>query len=359
MLKKIVILLSIIVTVVIFFIGIYLYQGLKSDVVKNIKKYNDINILFTIKNDLDKENIKFKLLIAKYSLLDKYIKIFFVDENITILQKGIKSRTLNEMILSVKENKQVDFAKFEIEKLLDNKLKIDYYVSLDIENLKTIIKLFSKEEDAENNLILLDNYLNENTNRTENLSSSMKLINYMKTNINIFNYISFIKYIKDNIIFLETNFSLKDIIFLYRYLNNKIIRYADIPTLHKRKRIEVDEPNKEKIINFLNNNNKQNNKLKLQILNATNKSRLALKAVNRLRKNNFDVIEWKNSKYKCNFTMIFDLVDDYEQMKEIKNVLGCGEIIFIPNDLLLTDTTVFLGQDCKIYDKLDRYKYDD
>ena len=24
----------------------------------------------------------------------------------------------------------------------------------------------------------------------------------------------------------------------------------------------------------------------------------------------------------------------------------------------ITDTTIFLGQDCKIYDKLDRYKYD-
>ena len=45
-------------------------------------------------------------------------------------------------------------------------------------------------------------------------------------------------------------------------------------------------------------------------------------------------------------------------MKKIKNVLGCGEIIFVPNNLLLIDTTIFLGQDCKIYDKLDRYRYD-
>ena len=77
-----------------------------------------------------------------------------------------------------------------------------------------------------------------------------------------------------------------------------------------------------------------------------------------MRENNFDVIEWKNSKHKCDLTIIFDLVDNYKQMKKIKNVLECGEIIFVPNNLLLTNTTIFLGQDCKIYDKLDRYKYD-
>ena len=357
MLKKIIILLIIIS--IIFFVGIYLYLYYKSNVIKSIKEYNDINVVFIIKNDSNKENIKFKLFIIKYSLLDKYIKIFFIDENITILQKIIKSKTLNEMILAVKEDKQIDFTKSEIEKILDNKLKIDYYVLLDTKNLKTIIELFSKEEDIEKNLMLMDNCLNENTDRIKALSSSMKLINYIKTNINIFSYIKFIKNLKNNNIFLKTNFSLKDIFFLYRYLNGgRTIRYADIPTLHKRNRTEVDEDNKGKFINFLNNNNEQNNKLKIQIFNATNKSRLALKAVDKLRENNFDVIEWKNSKHKCDLTIIFDLVDNYEQMKKIKKVLGCGEIIFVPNNLLLIDTTIFLGQDCKIYDKLDRYRYD-
>ena len=357
MLKKIIILLIIIS--IIFFVGIYLYLYYKSNVIKSIKEYNDINVVFIIKNDSNKENIKFKLFIIKYSLLDKYIKIFFIDENITILQKIIKSKTLNEMILAVKEDKQIDFTKSEIEKILDNKLKIDYYVLLDTKNLKTIIEIFSKEKDIEKNLMLMDNCLNENTDRIKALSSSMKLINYIKTNINIFSYIKFIKNLKNNNIFLKTNFSLKDIFFLYRYLNGgRTIRYADIPTLHKRNRTEVDEDNKGKFINFLNNNNEQNNKLKIQIFNATNKSRLALKAVDKLRENNFDVIEWKNSKHKCDLTIIFDLVDNYEQMKKIKNVLGCGEIIFVPNNLLLIDTTIFLGQDCKIYDKLDRYRYD-
>ena len=357
MLKKIIILLIIIS--IIFFVGIYLYLYYKSNVIKSIKEYNDINVVFIIKNDSNKENIKFKLFIIKYSLLDKYIKIFFIDENITILQKIIKSKTLNEMILAVKEDKQIDFTKSEIEKILDNKLKIDYYVLLDTKNLKTIIEIFSKEKDIEKNLMLMDNCLNENTDRIKALSSSMKLINYIKTNINIFSYIKFIKNLKNNNIFLKTNFSLKDIFFLYRYLNGgRTIRYADIPTLHKRNRTEVDEDNKGKFINFLNNNNEQNNKLKIQIFNATNKSRLALKAVDKLRENNFDVIEWKNSKHKCDLTIIFDLVDNYEQMKKIKNVLGCGEIIFVSNNLLLIDTTIFLGQDCKIYDKLDRYRYD-
>ncbi len=359
MLKKTVILLSIVAIIVIFFIGIYLYQFYKSNVVRNIKNYNDINILFITKNNSNEENTNFKLFVIKYNLSDKYTKVFFIDENITILQRKIKSRTLNEMILSVQEDKRIDFIKTEIEKLLDNKIKINYYVSTDIKNITNIIKLLSKENDTKNNLILLDNYLKEDKDRIKELYSSIKVINYIKTNINFFNYINFIKGLKSSIIVLKTNFSLTDIFFLYKYLKeDKEIRYADIPIINKRKRIETDEDNKDKVINFLNNNNKQDNKLKLQIFNATNKNRLALKAANKLRANKFDVIEWKGYNHKYDFTIIFDLVDNYEQMKEIKKVLNCGEIIFVPNKLLLTDTMVFLGQDCKIYDKLDRYEDD-
>jgi hypothetical protein len=360
MLKKTIILLSIVVIIIIFFIGIYLHQSYKANVVRDIKSYNDVNILFITKNNLNEENTNFKLFVIKYNLSDKYIKVFFIDENITILQKSIKSRTLNEMILSVQEDKRIDFVKTEIEKLLDNKIKINYYVSTDTKNINNTIKLLSKGKDTENNLYLLDNYLKEDNDRIKELSSSIKLINYIKTNISLFKYINFIKSLKNSIVVLKTNFSLKDIFFLYKYLKeDKEIRYADIPVLHKRKRLETDEANKDRIINFLNNNNNQDNKLKLQIFNATNKSRLALKATNKIREHNFDVIEWKGYNHKYDFTIIFDLVDNYEQMKEIKKILNCGEIIFVPNKLLLTDTMIFLGQDCKIYDKLDRYGDDD
>jgi len=356
--KKILFLLIIVVIFILSYIGFYLYQTSQSEMLKSIKEHNDINILFMLKDYSNKENTKLKFLVAKYNLVDKYIKICFVDENITILQKSIKSRTLKEMVLSVKESEQINFTKSEIEKLLDNKINIDYYICLDAKNFKSIVKLFSEKKHLENNFILSNICLNEDVDRINTLISSIKLINYIRLHSGILDYIRFVKNLDNNNILLETNFTSKDIFFLCKYFCNrdKYIRYADIPTLNKRKRIEIDETI-EQIIEFLKENNETKEKeLKLKVLNATNKDRLAVKASNKLRKNKFDVIEWGSSSQKYDWTMVFDLINDYKRTKKITDVLNCGEVIFVPKNSLITEAIVYLGQDCSIYDKLDRNK---
>ena len=89
-------------------------------------------------------------------------------------------------------------------------------------------------------------------------------------------------------------------------------------------------------------------------MNTTKKSRLAIKAVDKIRDNDFDVMDWGSSSKQYEFTTIFDFVNNYEKIKEIKEVLDCGEIIFRPKESSLMDVSVLLGQDCTIYDKLDR-----
>ena len=150
---------------------------------------------------------------------------------------------------------------------------------------------------------------------------------------------------------------MKDLFILYSYFLNedKIIKFADIPTLNKRKRLEIDEDNMPKIIDFFENNEYNGKEeLRAEVLNATNKSRLAIKAVDKIRENDFDVVDWGSSSKKYEFTTIIDLVNNYKKIKEIKEILNCGEIIFRPQERPLTDVSVFLGQDCSIYDKLDR-----
>ncbi len=96
----------------------------------------------------------------------------------------------------------------------------------------------------------------------------------------------------------------------------------------------------------------------MEVLNTTNKSRLAIKAVDKIRENDFDVIDWGASSKKYEFTTIYDLANNYEKIKQIKDILSCGEIIFKPKERSLVDVSVLLGKDCTIYDKLDRESKD-
>ena len=204
---------------------------------------------------------------------------------------------------------------------------------------------------------LLDVSLNNETDRNTNIVAKIKVLNYLYNNFNRFTFIKLIKELYNKNIDIKTNFDLKDLFILYSYFLNedKIIKFADIPTLNKRKRLEIDEDNMPKIIDFFENNEYNGKEeLRAEVLNATNKSRLAIKAVDKIRENDFDVVDWGSSSKKYEFTTIIDLVNNYKKIKEIKEILNCGEIIFRPQERPLTDVSVFLGQDCSIYDKLDR-----
>ena len=349
MLKKILLLLIIILLVTL------IYISANSKIVKDFKDGKNINILFVLDDVEQNETIRF--FVAKYNSLNEYIKVVFIDEDITILYKTKKARILKDMILEVKPEKQIEFIKTEVEKLLDNELSIDYYVCLNNETFKNIINTFSKKEDLKNNLNLLDIIFQKDVFRDTKIVATIKVLNYIYNSFNRFSFIKFIKDLYNKNIVIQTNFELKDLFLLYAYILNedKIIKYADIPTINKRKRIEIDEQNREKIVGFLNNDTiKYENYLKIEVLNTTDKSRLAIKAVDKIRENKFDVIDWGSSSKRYKFTTIYDLVNNYEQVKEIKTILSCGEIIFRPKEKPLAEVSVLLGEDCNIYDKLDR-----
>lgn len=349
MLKKILLLL-----IVALLCGL-IYISANSKIVKDFKEGKDINILFILDDVEQNESIKF--FVAKYNSLNNYIKVVFIDENVTILYKTKKARILKDMILENKSEKQIEFIKEETKKLFDNELSIDYYMSLDNKTFKNIIEIFSRQENLEDNLNLFDIIQQDDVYRYTKIVAAIKILNHIYNNFNRLSFIKFIKEIHNKNIVIKSNFELKDLFLLYAYILNedKIIKYADIPTINRRKRIEIDEKNREKVIDFFNNDTiRHENYLKVEVLNTTNKSRLAIKAVDKIRENNFDVVDWGASSAKYKFTTIYDLVNDYEQINKIKNILNCGEIIFKPQEGFLVDVSVLLGQDCNIYDKLDR-----
>ncbi len=353
MIKRILLLL------IIGLLGVLVYFSATSKIVKDFKGGKNINILFVLDDVENNENIKF--FVAKYNSLHEYIKVVFIDENVTILYKTKKARILKDMILEVEPEKRTEFIKAEAEKLFDDKLNIDYFITLNKESFKNIIKVFSKQENLNNNLKLFDICLQSENDRDTKMVAFIKIVNYIYNNFNRFSFIKLVKDFHNKKIVVKSNFEFKDLFLLYSYYLNedKTVKYADIPTLNRRKRIEIDENNRTKVIDFYNNDEfTDENYLRVEVLNATSKSRLAIKAVDKIRENDFDVVDWGSSSKKYEFTTIFDLVNNYEKIKEIKYVLNCGEIIFRPKERPLTDVSVFLGQDCNIYDKLDRESED-
>ena len=203
--------------------------------------------------------------------------------------------------------------------------------------------------------------LQPEVDRDTRMVAWIKTFNYIYNHFNRFSFIKLIKDLYNKNIVINTNFELKDLFLLYSYFLNedKVIKYADFPTVNKRKRTEIDEDSRTKIVDFFENDYLKSDKyLRVEVLNTTNKSRLAIKAVDKIRENDFDVVDWGSSSKKYEFTTVFDFVNDYEKIKDIKNVLGCGEIIFRPKVGSLIDVSVLLGQDCSIYDKLDRESED-
>lgn len=340
-----------------------IYLNTISNISQDIKNHKNINVLFVIKGLDNLNQNTLRLVLFQYCYKTKTSKVLCIDDRITILQKKKKSKTLNEMFFSQNEDKQIDFIKNEIELLLDNKLNIDYYIVSNTKTLQLFIRLFDEKKIIKQ---LGDNYFTNWIDNKDYITSIMymiKTIKYIIANTNRYVLIDSLKFL-DAGNYLITNFKLSDGFFLYSKIKNidmNDIHFADIPTINKRNRIELDPAGLIKIIEFLNEDNdisrftqNQNDKVKIEVINASLKTRLAIKAVDKLRKNNFDIFEWGTSYKIHEYTIIFDLINSYEQSVKVKNILNSGEIIFRPVEKSFVDISVLLGKDCTIYDKLDK-----
>lgn len=362
------------------FLILILISAYFSDISDMSSNSENTNILFIVKGVDGFCPDTLKLMLFQYCPVNGTIKILYINEEITILRKNVKSRTLKEMFYSQSKDKQPDFMKNEIERMMFNTLSVDYYVVTDARILESFIKLFNENEIIQN---LGSNYFSDimkNKNYTESLLFNMKIIKHIINDMNRYKLIDIIKFLKNNSAGIETNLKFFDYAFLYNKVRNSDIgnniQFADITTVKRKysvreknvisgkyasvekERTEINGEELGKMAVFfstgVNERLKQPEKLKVEVLNSSSKTRMAIKAVNKIRENKFDVFEWGTAKTKYKFTVIFDLIGNYDKSLSVKNILGCGEIIFRPLKKTFVDISVFLGEDCIIYDKLDR-----
>ncbi len=349
----------------IFLVLIVVSQSLNdfSSLSKDIKNSDKVNLLLTLNNSGGIGNKNYlRLILFQYCRKNKNLKILFIDDNITILQKKLKSKTINEMFFERKEEERVDFIKKEMESLLGNKINIGYYVFSDTKALQSFIKIFN-EPNIEKQLG--KEYFKEFTENNDYLTSLVyiiKVIKHIVGSSNRYVLVDFLRFL-DSGNYLVTNLKLADALFIYSSARNfdaGSVRFADIPTVNKRNRIEADPAGLEKIINFISQDDNPvsdqpaEEKTKIEVINASLKTRLAIKAVDKLRENGFDIFEWGTSYRIHEYSVIYDLINNYKQAFAVKNILNAGEIIFRPAEKSFVDISVLLGKDCTIYDKLDK-----
>ncbi len=349
MIKKIllVVLLLIIVS------AAFLYYKLNSNI--DMLPYTCLFVVDEHKTS-DEHKILYLVLLKYFPNINK-LNILFINDNMTIVQKKIKSRTLNDSYYLQKENK-IEFIKGEIKKIFTDSLNIDKYISLDIDDFNKFINLLDvnlSPAEYKNNLF-------DNMDYLVKIIYNIKFIKNVISKMNVRTFLKIIKFLENNRDVIKTDISSIDINLLKIYFALKRIKdicFIDIPTIEKRKRIEINENfigQTQKM--FLDENvySKSDENIRLKVLNASKKPRMAIKAVDELRSNSFDVFEWGSYNKYYDYTMIINLTDNVLVSQKLLDVLKCGEVLYRFDKKPFEDITVILGKDCNIYDKIDRIK---
>jgi len=312
------------------------------------KNISTKNILFVI-DDIHQNDEKPIFLLSQFFPDANKLQFIFINEEISILRKRAKTKTLLQLYSEYETDKKIELIKKDIEGLFDNTITIDCFINIDKNIFKDFFKLF--DENINQNLL---NNITDKTNYYNYVYSTIKIIKNTVNNINrtkLFKLLLFIKHNKIN-----TDIELKNLLYLIKLQKISIV-FADIPIIQNKKRIEIDTKYKNNIVQLLINsyrsNSFLNNKTIIEVLNASNTNRIASKAANKLIENGFDVFNWSNSKNKIDNTLIIDLINNEEEALKIRKLFNCGEILILPAPKNFADMTVLIGQDCNISDKFD------
>ena len=317
---------------------------------KTYKNTSTKNILFII-DDIQQNDEKPIFLFSQFFPDTNKLQFIFINEEISILRKSTKTKTINQLYSEYETDKKIELIKKDIENLFDNTVKIDYFININKQTFQLFFKTFDISDKLNQNLFV--NFIDK-ANYYNYVYSNIKIIKNTINNIDrtkLFKLLLFIKHNKIN-----TDIELKNLLYLINLQKISVV-FADIPTIQNKGRIEIDTKYKNNIIQLLTNSYKSNsflnNKTIVEVLNASTTKRIASKAANKLIENGFDVFNWTNSKNKIDNTLIIDLINNEEESSKICKLFDCGERLLLPAPKNFADITVLLGQDCNISDKFD------
>lgn len=279
------------------------------------------------------------------------LKILSINTDILLLKKHKKAKSLKVLFhedLNKGLNSSIEKFYINLQEAVKSYKKSDFYIHMSFELFLSVM--------ADNDLkymVLKENFLNTDLKSLNNLDfveRTLKLVPFKAVNI--------IK--KYNLI--DTN--IPKMSFLNLMVKFKIEKFlimlCELPVKYTGARVEPDTQNIDEFLNNIyyyygSNNFEHNNRnCFIDVKNASGKPRMAQKVTWLLRENKFDVLDWSNFNKVYERTLIKSFNGNFKKCLDISKILNTGKILISYNNKVYYDMSIFVGQDCVIYDNFDR-----
>ena len=290
-----------------------------------------------------------------YERESSLLKIVSINPDMVFFDKRKVAKTFKKAFFDTAKKDAKDAVKdfySNLFPIIGNSFEPDFYINADYETFLTIfesnpeIKSLMQKTDFQNRDL-------QCLNQLETAQAVTELLNN-----NIFkNALKLKKYYPQQNAAL-TKLAVFNLIVHFRFNNAKIM-FCDLPVKYgARKRIEPDKENIEKFFSqayysFTDTAIKDCSG-QIEVRNASGKPRMAEKAAWLLREAKFDVLEWGNFNFLYEKTIIKEYKGNFGAALKMAEIMKCGKVIVSYNSQNLYSASVFTGQDCEIYDKLDK-----
>jgi hypothetical protein len=284
-----------------------------------------------------------------YSKNDNCLKVLSINTDMVLLSKHKKAKSL-KVLFYEDFDKGLDYSienfYINLNEILKDYRVSDFYINMSFESF-----LFMMIDKDLNHMLLEDNFLNKDLKLLNNLNLLEHILKLMpfKT-INIFKRYSLI----------NTNISKMSFLSLVAKFTIKkpLIMFCELPVKPTKVRLEPDVQNMKEFLNKIyyidNDSNYNNRNCFIDVKNASGKPRMAQRVTWLLRENKFDVLDWSNFNIVYKETLIKDFKGNFKKCLGIYKILKTGKILVSYNNKVYYDISVFVGQDCDIYDNFDK-----
>lgn len=286
---------------------------------------------------------------VSYNKNYNYLKVLSINTDMVLLRKYKKSKSLKNFFyenLNKGLESSIENFYMGLRELLKGYKKSDFYINMSFESFL----LMMADKDL-NRMIVEDNFSNKDLkslNNLEVLEHTLKLMPYKA--INVFKQYNLVNtnIPKMSFLALLTKFTTK----------SPLIMFCELPVKYTTRRVELDVQNAEEFLNkvyYVDIDADYTNKnCFVDIKNASGKPRMAQKVTWLLRENKFDVLDWSNFNTVYKRTLIKDFKGNFRKCLDVARILKTGKILISYNNKLYYDISVYVGQDCNIYDNFDK-----
>lgn len=371
-----------ILCVILIFVSIYL--SYKSHISQCIQTNQNIYLTLFGTDWVDYSQHSDTIIFFCYNPKNKFLDIISIPRDTIIEKENTHLIRINEFYaysyrICKDHNQASKQILLIIENIFKNKISIPYYIQIDYDTFRKIIDIVGGikikidqpmhyDDNAgrlhihfEPGIYMLDGkkaleYVRyrDKTGDIGRIYRQQKFIkSFFKEIVNPYYFIRipfiFIKTLRN----IHTNLKLWDILNLLiefknlDYVNLTNIRITHLPGKPFRDLWLIDNNEIDKIIELLENkNSKSNEKVIVEILNASDFKGEAYELTKELRKEGFDVISYGNYPVKQKESIIIDRVGDLQSAKKISKISNIQEVI-TRYQTGLSHITVIIGQDYK------------